>query len=213
MNVRDSIFAIFWLLLAAAAPAANPSVQAVVGRTVYHPDDSRSETVRDMNVREMTETTYNPANAVVSKKVFLLNEKGEPLQGNIYDGRGNLVARAQCFYDEFGRRREDRLTDLGGVVFQRIVHEYDRNGKALPPKVVNLGQSPTLRPEAIDFTRSAAPAVPTPAGSPAAPAAGNAGISRFAPTPAAPTAAPAPAPSAEEPAKGGFFKRLFKKKE
>ncbi len=207
MNVRDSIFAIFWLLLAAAAPAANPSVQAVVGRTVYHPDDSRSETVRDMNVREMTETTYNPANAVVSKKVFLLNEKGEPLQGNIYDGRGNLVARAQCFYDEFGRRREDQLTNLGGVVFQRIVHEYDRNGKALPPKVINLGQSPTLRPEAIDFTRSAAPAVPT------TPAAGDAANSRFAPTPAAPTAAPAPAPSKEEPSKGGFFKRLFKKKE
>ena len=84
-------------------------------------------------------------------------------------------------------------------------------GTALPPKVVNLGQSPTLRPEAIDFTRSAAPAVPAPGT--AAPAAGEAGSSRFAPTPAAPTAAPAPVPSAEEPAKGNFFKRLFKKKE
>lgn len=209
MNVRDSIFAIFWLLLAAAAPAANPSVQAVVGRTVYHPDDSRSETVRDMNVREMTETTYNPANAVVAKKVFLLNEKGEPVQGNIYDGRGNLVARAQCFYDEFGRRREDQLTNLSGVVFQRIIHEYDKNGKALPPKVVNLSQSPTLRPEAIDFTRGAAPAVPLPG----SPATGGAGHSRFAPTPAAPAAAPEPAPRSEEPAKGNFFKRLFKKKE
>ncbi len=206
MNVRDSIFAIFWLLLAAAAPAANPSVQAVVGRTVYHPDNSRSETVRDMNVREMTETTYNPANAVVSKKVFLLNEKGEPVQGNIYDGRGNLVARAQCFYDEFGRRREDQLTNLSGVVFQRIVHEYDKNGKALTPKVVNLSQSPTLRPEAIDFTRGAGPVVPVSPEAGAVP-------SRFAPTPAAPTSAPTAAPSKEEAAKGGFFKRLFKKKE
>ena len=206
MNVRDSIFAIFWLLLAATALAANPSMQAVVGRTVYHPDNSRSETVRDMNVREMTETTYNPANAVVSKKVFLLNEKGEPVQGNIYDGRGNLVARAQCFYDEFGRRREDQLTNLGGVVFQRIVHEYDKNGKALTPKVVNLSQSPTLRPEAIDFTRTAAPAVPV------SPEAGAAN-SRFAPTPAAPTSGPTAAPSPEEPAKGSFFKRLFKKKD
>ncbi len=208
MNARDSIFAIFWLLLAAAAPAANPAAQTIVGRTVYHPDDSRSETVHDMNVREMTETTYNSANAVVSKKVFLLNEKGEPVQGNIYDGRGNLVARAQCYYDEFGRRREDRLTDLGGVVFQRIVHEYDKNGKALSPKVVNLSQSPTLRPEAIDFTHRAAPSGPAlPAGAGQAP-------SRFAPTPAAPTSpTPAPeAPSGEEAGKGSFFKRLFKKK-
>lgn len=211
MNVRDSIFAIFWLLLAAAATAANPSMQAVVGRTVYHPDNSRSETVRDMNVREMTETTYNPANAVVSKKVFLLNEKGEPLQGNIYDGRGNLVARAQCFYDEFGRRREDQLTDLGGVVFQRIVHEYDRNGKALPPKVMNLAQSPTLRPEAMDFTRSAPPSLPAAGGAAAMPAPATGANSRFAPTPAASTPAPAPAPSTAEPAKGNFFKRLFKK--
>jgi hypothetical protein len=204
MNVRDSIFAFFWLLLAAVAPAANPSMQAVVGRTVYHPDNSRSETVRDMNVREMTETTYNPANAVISKKVFLLNEKGEPLQGNIYDGRGNLVARAQCYYDEFGRRREDRLTDLGGVVFQRILHEYDRNGKALPPKVVNLTQSPTLRPEAIDFTRNGA--VPQ---SPTQEAAPN---SRFAPTPAA-SPSSTPAPQGGEAPKGNFFKRLFKKKD
>jgi hypothetical protein len=201
MNARDSIFAFLWLLLAAAVPAANPASQTVVGRSVYHPDNSRSETVHDMNVREMTETTYSSTNAVISKKVFLLNEKGEPVQGNIYDGRGNLVARAQCIYDEFGRRREDQLSNLSGVVFQRIIHEYDKNGKALTPKVLNLSQSPMIRPAAVDFTTPAA-GVPAGAGS------------RFAPAPAAdPAPAPAPTPNVEEPAKGNFFKRLFKKKD
>ncbi|HCN76002.1 MAG TPA: hypothetical protein DIT13_02260 [Verrucomicrobiales bacterium] len=208
MNLRDSIFAHLWLLLALPVMAASPAGQAVVGRTVYHPDNSRTETVRDMNVREMTETTYNSANALISKKVFLLNEKGEPLQGNIYDGRGNLVARAQCLYDEFGRRKEDRLSNMKGELFQRIVHEYDASGKALKPKVMNLSQSPTIRPAAIDFTT---PPGGVPAG--VSPDAGSPS-SRFAPTqiPASsqqPASTPSSGPKEEK--KPNFFRRLFKK--
>lgn len=208
MKVRDSIFAYFWLLLALPATAATPSGQTIVGRSVYHPDDSRSETVMDMNVREMTETTYNASNAVVSKKVFLLNEKGEPLQGNIYDGRGVLIARAQCIYDEFGRRKEDRMMNLRGEVFQRTVHEYDASGKALKPKVMNLAQSPTIRPAAIDMTQGAG-TIPPGAGQ-------QGGSSRFAPTPAGKASAQ-PAPTSPPPAakdgekKPNFFKRLLKK--
>lgn len=208
MKVRDSIFAYFWLLLALPAAAATPAGQTIVGRSVYHPDDSRSETVLDMNVREMTETTYNASNAVVSKKVFLLNEKGEPLQGNIYDGRGNLIARAQCIYDEFGRRKEDRMTNLRGEVFQRILHEYDATGKAQKPKVMNLTQSPSIRPAAIDLTQGGARPIE---------GAGQAqpGASRFAPTPMTPTGTqPAPASKGQAPQeekKPNFFKRLLKK--
>lgn len=205
MRLRDSIFVYFSLLLALPATGAAPAGQSVVGRSTYHKDNSRTETVLDMNVREMTEMNYSATNALISKKVFLLNEKGEPLQGNIYDGRGNLVARAQCLYDEFGRRKEDRLTNMKGEVFQRTIHEYDASGKAMKPKVTNLSQGPTLRPEAIDFTQ--------PAGAvPLAPQEGQTS-SRFAPTPAG-QVTPKPAtgqPAAKEEKKPNFFKRLFKK--
>jgi len=181
----------------------NATIAPVVGRTIYHADDSRTESVRDPNTREMTEMTYNPAGQLTVKKVFLLNEKGEPMQGNVYDGRGNLVARCQSIYDDFGRRTEDRLTNLQGQVFQQVIHTYGKDGKALPPKVVNLNPAaaPMMKPQAMDMT----------GGAPAT----NGNPSRFAPRvvpdgTGQPTAPPQPAPEAEKP-KTNFFKKLFKK--
>lgn len=191
-------------------------IQPVVGRTIYHQDDSRTEMVKDPNTREMTETTFNTTGQLTVKKVFLLNEKGEPMQGNVYDGRGNLVARVQCLYDEFGRRKEDRLINLKGEMFQQVLHTYGADGKELTPKVVNLdASSPTLKPEAIDYTRGSSPGVvPNPAAGAASADAGG----RFAPQmvpaagqqPSSP-AATTPTPPSEEKPKTNFFKRLFKK--
>ena len=201
------IFGICSLPLATLAQG-NPAGSAVVGRTIYHTDDSRTESIKDPNTREMTEMTYNTSGQLTVKKVFLLNDKGEPLQGNVYDGRGNLVARCQSIYDEFGRRKEDRLTNLKGELFQQVVHEYDKSGKALTPKVINLdtGAAPMMKPAAIDYT-----------GQPAT--APGANSSRFAPVqiPANGTAPAAPVPNAtapvptEEKPKKNFFKNLFKK--
>lgn len=180
--------------------------QRIIGRTIYHPDQSRTESVSDPTTREMTETTYNASNVMTVKKVFLLNEKGEPLQGNVYDGRGNLVARCQCVYDDLGRRKEDRLMNVNGEVFQQVIHEYGADGKAKTPKVINLNATaaPSIRPQSIDFTQQAGTA--------------DAG-SRFAPlkpgetAPAQPAAAPVTAPAEELKPKANFFKRLFKGKE
>jgi hypothetical protein len=153
----------------------------------------------------MVETTYNTAGAATVKKVFLLNEKGEPLQGNVYDGRGSLIARCQSIYDEFGRRKEDRLMNLNGEVFQQVIHEYDSAGKALKPKVINLNvATPTVRPQSVDFTQ------PTnPNGAP--------NSARFAPMQVGEGSAPAasvtaPAAPEEKKSKPNFFKNLFKKK-
>ena len=180
-------------------------LQRIHGRTIYHDDKSRTESVSDPSTREMVETTFNTAGVATVKKVFLLNEKGEPLQGNVYDGRGSLIARCQSIYDEFGRRKEDRLMNLNGEVFQQVLHEYDSAGKALKPKVINLNvATPSIRPQSVDFTQPTNPN--------GAPSAG-----RFAPIPvgegSAPTASgSAPVAPEEKKSKPNFFKNLFKKK-
>lgn len=183
--------------------APPPSMQPVVGRTIYHTDDSRTESVRDPGTREMTEMTYTATGALTTKKVFLLNEKGEPIQGNVYDGRGNLIARCQSFYDEFGRRKEDRLTNLNGEVFQQVIHEYGKDGKALTPKVINLNaKAPTIKPAAVDFTKPGT--APAPDNTPSRFAPGQAGGQPGTPPQAA-------QPKTEEKPKANFFKKLFKK--
>jgi hypothetical protein len=211
MKNRAAILGLSWLLLADAFSPAHATLRTVA-RTVYHPDKSRTESTTNPETRELTEVTYSAENAVIMKKVFMLNEKGEPLQGNVYDGRGGLVARCQCIYDELGRRKEDRMINIKGEVFQQVLHEYDATGKAQKPKIINLaGGAPTLKPAPIDFTQSgqAAPAN-------AAPAQGS---SRFDPVPL-PTGeatssglkevAPVAPPTAQQP-KTNFFKRLFQK--
>lgn len=196
------IFALFWLFLGGILRAQG--LPRIYGRTIYHDDKSRTESVSDPGTREMVETTYNTAGVATVKKVFLLNEKGEPLQGNVYDGRGSLIARCQSIYDDFGRRKEDRLMNLHGEVFQQVIHEYDSAGKALKPKVINLNvATPTVRPQSVDFTQT------QPAGTP------NSG--RFAPVPVGEGSAPAasgsaPATPEEKKSKPNFFKNLFKKK-
>jgi hypothetical protein len=110
-------------------------------------------------------------------------------------------------YDDFGRRKEDRMINLNGEIFQQVIYEYDANGKPKKPKVINVASAaaPTIKPGTVDFTKS------VPGGPTSAPS-----TDRFAPTQApatgpiyAPGAEPAGAAPAEEKPKPGFFKRLF----
>ena len=208
-------------LFTASVLAANPALTTVEGRTIYHLDKSRTESVRDPVTRELTEMSYDANNVLTVKKVFLLNEKGEPLQGNVYDGRGNLVARCQSIYDEFNRRKEDRLMNLNGEVFQQVIHEYGADGKAKTPKVINLNvKSPTIKPGLIDLTKSGGAPQQAQTMNGSQPQAPTTTPNRFAPVPLpadgkepplyAPGTSPAE-PAAADKNKPSFFKRLFKK--
>lgn len=167
----------------------------VNARTVYHQDGTRTDSLRDPSTRELTEVTYNANKVVISRRLYLMNERGQVTHGSIFDGAGNMVARAQVFFDEFGRTKEDRLVNLQGEVFQRTIHEYGPDGKPLKPKVINLGvNAPNMKPAMIDFTQgNPAPGSAAPAGTP--------------------PVAPPPPPPADEKPKPSFFKKLFQKKE
>ena len=122
-------------------------------RTVYHADESYTESVQDVTVREQREVTYSPQKVVIAKKVYLLDDKGQPLQGNVYDGKGVLKARVQFNYDDFGRLSDERMYNLQGQVFQAITFSYDNNNKALPPKSQTFNvAAPNMRPATLDFT-------------------------------------------------------------
>jgi hypothetical protein len=125
-------------------------------RTVIHADDSYTESVQDITAREQREVTYSPKpqSVVIAKKVYLLDDKGQPLQGNVYDGKGQLKARVQFLYDDFGRMSEERMYNLQGQVFQTITFGYDRNQKPLPPKSQTFNvASPNMSPATLDFTQ------------------------------------------------------------
>lgn len=185
----------------AQTSSSTASKAPIMAKSTYHPDNSHSETVLDKTTNELTESTYNAGGALLAKKHYLLNERGLPTQGHIYDGRGNLVARSQVYFDEYGRAKEMRSFNLSGQCYQQILYEYGSDGKAKQPKVVNVDPraAPSIRPGVIDLTQttpSAGQFVPqgmTPTG-----AAGAYGAE-----------AQGAAPAAEPPKKKSFFGRLF----
>jgi hypothetical protein len=148
--------ALFIALIVSVASAGERKTFTQNARTVYHADGSYTESVQDVTVREQREVTYSPKpqSTVIAKKVYLLDEKGQTLQGNIYDGKDQLKARAQFLYDDFGRLSEQRMFNLQGEVFQTITFRYDSNGKALPPKSQTFNvRAPDMKPGVLDFTR------------------------------------------------------------
>jgi hypothetical protein len=184
----------------------------VSGKTTLHTDGTRTESVSDPNTGELEQKTFDANGVLLLRRLYRLNERSLPVMGNIYDGAGNLVARAQTYFDAFGRMKEERLTNLQGEVFQQIVHDYDEKGTAKTPQVINYRvSSPTMRPSMLDFTKFQQPEAEQAA------ATGSSRVKAPVEMDGSPSKPSSTAPSstsepAEEPKKG-FFQRLFKKKD
>lgn len=205
MKSCSAFFAVLWLMTALAGAQASSGAGATISaKSTYHPDNSHSETVLDKSTNELTESTYSAGGALLSKKHYLLNERGLPTQGHIYDGRGNLVARSQVYFDQFGRAKEMRSFNLNGQCYQQIIYEYGADNKPKPPKVVNVDPraAPSIKPGVIDLTQNA------PMAGQFAPQGGAPMPVSYAPGTQQPAAAPAEAPK-----KKSFFGRLFGGKE
>jgi hypothetical protein len=202
------------ILLTLTVPgiASAQAASIVSGKTILHTDGTRTESVSDPNTGEMEQKTFDASGVLILRRLYRLNERGLPIMGNIYDGAGNLVARAQSYFDAFGRLQEERLSNLQGEVFQQVVHEYDEKGTAKKPKVINYRvTSPTMRPSMLDFTQFQQPENTPSEDSSKGRVKSPVDLDKNKPQPA-PTSTPGTAPTTEEPKKG-FFQRLFKKKE
>jgi hypothetical protein len=209
----SAIFAV--LLLAAAARAATPAPSGksgVMARSHYYDDNSHTDTVLDMNVHEMEEKTFDANGVLQMRKHYLVNDLGQPTQGNVYDGRNNLVARSRILFDEFNRIKEMQTANLAGEVFQQIIYTYDASGKAGKPKVINYNtKTPTFKPATMDFTKVMPPPGQEQGGQPMPQP-----VTGFQPGNAVQQGAPIYAPGTgpagqEEPKKKSIWKRIFGK--
>lgn len=206
----STIFAVL-LLAAATVSAANPpqTRSGIFAKSQYHEDNSHTESVLDLTVRELEEKTFDANGVLKMRKHYLVNELGQPTQGNVYDGRNNLVARSMIIFDAYNRAKEMRTANLAGEVFQQVIYEYDTSGKALKPKVINYNtKAPTIKPATLDFTQTMPHPDQPQAGFQPVPA-GQQPQNGGAIQQGAPIYAPGTAPAEEAPKKKSFWKRLF----
>lgn len=148
------LFAACLLLGGMSAVAQQGGPSAVSARAILHNDGTRTESVKDVSKREQKETTYDARGVAISKKIFLLNDNGDPMQGVIYDGADNLIARVQFFFDDLGRVTEERCVNTQGEIFRRVIHQYDSNGRPLPVKAFDYAvNAPNMKVGTINFTK------------------------------------------------------------
>jgi hypothetical protein len=147
-------------LLLAIATLSWAQTGQMTARVVIHADKTFTESVQDPILRTQTEHTFAARvselapKVLLAKKVYMLNERLEPVHGNIYDGKDLLKARVLFLFDSFGRRTEQRMMNLSNEVYQVIRYGYDAKGKAMTPKSQTFNvASPDMRPAAIDLTQ------------------------------------------------------------
>ena len=125
------------VLVSVTGFAQTGKVASVHAKKTLYPDGTKSESVMDLFKHQVTETTYDSQDVIIAKKVYLLNENGLATQGVISDGAGHPIANVKFFYDEIGRLIEQRLINMQGEVFRRIIQSYDPDGRPLKPKAYN----------------------------------------------------------------------------
>jgi hypothetical protein len=123
------------------------------GKKVLHDDGTQTESVKDMNKGEIVETTFDSRGTPISKKTFQVNRNGDPIQGLIHDGAGNLIAKVMFGFDDLGRLKEERCVNTRGEVFRRVIHQYDAAGQRLRPLAYDFAvNAPHMKTATIDFT-------------------------------------------------------------
>jgi hypothetical protein len=169
-------------------------------KKVLHADGTVTESVSDSAKGELRESTFDARGVLLSKRIVLLNERGLPVQGVIYDGKDAMVGSVRFVYDALGRMQEEISLNAQGQVFRRRIQQYDQSGKPLPVKIVEYAaNTPASGASKIDFT-GVTPAPGTAAAAPQAP-------KQPGETPQIQTVNPRAKP--EE--KKGFFKKIFGK--
>ena len=210
--MRISLSSVRWLVAAAALMACvDASGQASnTSKKVLHPDGTTTESVSDVEKGELRESTFDARGVLLTKRIVLLNERGLPVQGMIYDGRDALVGSVRFAYDDLGRMQEEISLNAQGQVFRRKIQGYDASGKPLTTKIVDYNQNaPQVSAGSINFTNK----VPNPNQGGTAGAAGNAeaqGPKQPGQATAVQSVSPHSKPKTEEKKKKGLFDFLKK---
>ncbi|HSJ04968.1 MAG TPA: hypothetical protein VK956_21015, partial [Verrucomicrobium sp.] len=79
LSVLAALVAGAWASLVAGASAQQIVDISMHAKAVLHQDGTRTDSVKDVTGRQLTETTYDSRNVVIARKTFLLNENGDPL--------------------------------------------------------------------------------------------------------------------------------------
>ncbi len=102
------------------------------GRAIHHSDGSFTESKQDLETNTLEQVTKSKNGVRLQRRMVMLDERGQPSEVQIYDGRDQFKYRGVLIYDRFGRFEEEQIYDTRGTLIRRKVQEYDPRGDKMP---------------------------------------------------------------------------------
>ena len=186
----------------------------VWSRIVEHNNGTLTKSKQDINTRSLEERTFK-GKVLIKRRLFQLDELGNPTAGLIFDGKKNLIARIQYSYDEYDEIKEERLYNRQGKVIRRLVYGLDKTGLKSKPIAFTYDPDATPGSQPTRSTKEFDPIMPlgVKTGSGSGIPGGRTITTKNRPST---TDAPAPRPgttststSPPKEKKKGFFSRIF----
>ncbi|CAN5211311.1 hypothetical protein BH23VER1_BH23VER1_26340 [soil metagenome] len=109
-----------------ALPSLSASSWKKVGnawsRIVEHADGTRTFSKQDIRTKTLEEATYSEGDVLIKRRLFQLDDLGNPRLAMLFDGRSNLLARTEYIYDEYGDLKEEVLFNTRGQLLRRLLY-------------------------------------------------------------------------------------------
>lgn len=115
-------------------------------------DGTSEEFTRTPDLRTITKRTKSPNKTLVMTTIYRLDDQGNPLNCDIFDGRGNKLFKSRYGYSRkpgltFGKLVEEQMFNVRvkrydsegkEIPERRFIYTYDSNGKQNKPIALSL---------------------------------------------------------------------------
>lgn len=122
---RTFVFLAFLAILTGPLCAQDGGVKVT---TTIHADGSRTELVRDLSTGTGQSKTYDEAGRLVQSMTLKLNEKGDAIEGTLFNAKGVPTFKYVYVRDDSGLLTEEQDLDAKGNLLRRLVYHYSTTG-------------------------------------------------------------------------------------
>lgn len=126
--MKRHLFAVALTLLLAAGTSCYGQGGIKV-TSVLHDDGSRTDTQTDFDSLTAEAKTYDINKKLIQRATYVVDEKGQPLEGIFYNGKGQIVNQVAYTRDALGRTKEQFDKSANGTLLRKLVYHYDPNGR------------------------------------------------------------------------------------
>ena len=129
-------FALLPALVAIAALSCAPALadpprpkSGIKATTTLHPDGTRTDLIRDLDAATAESKTLDAAGKLLQRSTFKLDENGEPIEGIVYNAKGQASYKFVYNRNTSGLISEELDMSADGKLLRKLIYRYGSTGQ------------------------------------------------------------------------------------